>query len=133
MNLWFRHILHFTYPLSSSIIFAAYLSGINALTIALWGLPACITAIVAGYFIGLRSVDTYKEKSSIGKEAVRNVLMLVSPIVLAVVLSFGVGLKPFISVVLGLALLILISKSSLMTVLSVVRKAGGFPAWFWRS
>ncbi len=124
VNLWFRHTPHFIYPLSSSMIFAAYLSGINALTIALWGLPACITAIAAGYLIGLRSVDARTEKHSMRKGAVRNVLVLVSPIALAVVLSFVVGLKVFISVALGLLLLILVSRASPVTVLSVVKKAG---------
>lgn len=123
VNVWFRHTIMFISPVGSLIILAVHLSGVSVPLIALCGLPTFIAAVVSGYVIGFRKVDVHRQKESISKHSVGNVLLLLSPIIVAIILNAIVGLKTFISVAAGLLLLILISKPSVKTIYSTIRKA----------
>lgn len=123
VNLWFRHVSHFIYPLGSPIILAAYLSGMSVSLLALSGLPASIVAITIGYVIGLRKVENNKQKADISREPVKNVLLLISPILIAIILTILAGVKTYFSITIGLLLLIVIAKSSLKMIYSAFKKA----------
>ena len=123
VNLWFRHVSHFIYPLSSTIILAAYLSGMSVLSLALSGLPASIAAITVGYVIGLRKVEVNKQKAIMSNEALKNVMISVAPILVAIVVAVATGIKTYVSIAIGLLILIAIARSSLKMMYSAARKA----------
>jgi integral membrane protein (TIGR00529 family) len=122
VNLWFRHVLHFMWPMIPPLIFIAYLSGVSVTSIAIRGLPAVIVGILLGFLLGLRNVSSIKHQMSINRESVGTVLLLISPIVIAVFLTLVFSVKTFISVAIGLFVLILISKPNPSSLLSVLKR-----------
>jgi integral membrane protein (TIGR00529 family) len=122
VNLWFRHVFHFMWPLIPPLIFIAYLSGVSVSSIAIRGLPAVIVGVLLGFVLGLRNVTSIKQKMSINRESIGSVLQLISPIAIAVFLTLAFGVKTFISVAIGICVLIVISKPSFSSLVSVFRR-----------
>jgi hypothetical protein len=106
------------------IILTAYMSGVSVPLIVLFGLPTSIAAAITGYVIGFRKVDSSpSQKESTGKRSIGKVLLLLSPIIVSIILNVVAGLKTYVAVAVGLVILILISKSSLKTISSTIKKA----------
>ncbi|MFP4052010.1 MAG: DUF401 family protein [Thermoplasmata archaeon] len=57
INIWFRHIIYFIYPISYALIFAADQANLSVFKIILFQMPFFIFTIVLGYFFLLRKVE----------------------------------------------------------------------------
>ncbi len=57
INVWFRHILYFIYPISYALIIPADLANLNIYRIIIFQIPLFLMTITLGYFFLLRRVD----------------------------------------------------------------------------
>ena len=56
VNLWFRHVIYFAYPLYPPLILAAGLSGVNIGIISGYNLPLTLFALVTAYLLLFRGI-----------------------------------------------------------------------------
>ncbi len=64
INVWFRHVLYFIYPISYALIIPAGLANLSIYRIILFQLPIFFMLVVIGYFFLLRKVDGEMEYDS---------------------------------------------------------------------
>ncbi|MFW9942930.1 MAG: DUF401 family protein [Candidatus Thorarchaeota archaeon] len=83
INVWFRHMLIVIYPLSSALIFASDLTGINLYIIVLGLLPCMIIMWLVGYFTLIKDVSPFSELGERDfKRAFHNMLpIIIAPII----------------------------------------------------
>ncbi len=126
INVWFRHIIYFIYPISYAIIVAADAANLSVFQIILFQTPFFLFTIVLGYFFLLRK-DTgkmeYDSEIDIRSLVPPMGVLLTAPIVWAV-LSYGVGIADhlenvfvMIAVSLSLILAIILIEDSRKTTL----------------
>ncbi len=85
INVWYRHMLILIYPLSSSLIFASSLIGINLYIIVIGLLPCMIIMWLVGYFTLIKDVSPFLEQGERDlKRAFHNML----PIIIAPIIDF---------------------------------------------
>ncbi len=53
INLWFRHVVFFIYPVGTSLLLASYLAGIDVKPLILVQLPVFITSVLVGHAVWL--------------------------------------------------------------------------------
>lgn len=104
-NYWFRHIWEYTWPLYANLIIAAAVLKIPILRISLHQLPFTLLAAGTGLFILFRHVSALPRESREGRKRAAAVRLLFSlwPILLVIVLIFGLRLKMLLA--LGIAAL----------------------------
>ncbi len=64
INVWFRHILYFIYPISYALIIPAGLANLSIYRIVLFQLPIFFMLVVIGYFFLLKKVEGTMEYES---------------------------------------------------------------------
>ncbi len=64
INVWFRHVLYFIYPISYALIIPADLANLSIYKIIIFQFPLFLMTIVLGYFFLLRKVDGDMEYTS---------------------------------------------------------------------
>ncbi len=64
INVWFRHVLYFVYPISYALIVPAGLANLSIYRIILFQIPIFIMLVALGYFFLLRKVDGELEYDS---------------------------------------------------------------------
>jgi integral membrane protein (TIGR00529 family) len=121
INLWFRHLLFLIYPLEQAYIIVVYLTGIDLKILIAYQIPTFIIAIFSGYLFGLRKYKSKKYKTSFNKYWIKKFLIVFSPILLAIVLSL-IGLKIYISIMIGIIFLIFISKNGIKCLINVIKR-----------
>ncbi len=138
-NLWFRHTIFPVYPISQLLIATAALTETTMSLIILRQIPVVIVMIIVGYVVSFRRVSNPKNKD---KPNTKNSLNLdlqdffiaFSPILATIVVVIGLGLvgsglseqgfDVLIAILLGLVLLIIISKLSLQVFVKPFRSWG---------
>lgn len=87
VNVWFRHVIFLVYPLSTVLITAAALAGVD-----MWGmiarqLPVMLVMVLAGYVLGFRGSRSTGAVEGGGDRAV--LLRVFSPMLLAIALAIA--------------------------------------------
>ncbi len=126
INVWFRHIIYFVYPISYAIIVAADAAKLSVFRIILFQTPFFLFTIVIGYFLLLRKDKgkmEYDSEIDIASLVPPMAVLLTAPVIWAV-LSYGVGIADhlenifvMIAVSLSLILAIFLIKDSRRTIL----------------
>ncbi len=94
INVWFRHVIYFVYPISYAIIVAADHAELSVFRIILFQAPFFVFTIFLGYFFLLRKVDGSMEYASeVDLESLIPpiIILLAAPVIWAI-LSYGVPL-----------------------------------------
>lgn len=129
VNVWFRHTIFPVYPLSQVLIIAAALTGVALSSIILRQIPVVIAMVAVGFLIGFWNTSKTSEKETLNRNQrqrlsdVRKFLVAFSPILttIAVVVVIelaglglaGIGFDVFIATIIGIIVLLLISKPTL--------------------
>lgn len=85
INVWYRHMLILIYPLSSSLIFASSLIGINLYIIVIGLLPCMIVMWLVGYFTLIKDVSPFSE---LGERDLKRAIHNMLPIIIAPIIDF---------------------------------------------
>jgi len=132
VNIWFRHTIFPVYPLSQVLVITAALTGVAFPLLLVRQVPVVIAMIAVGYVISFwktstsgKSVDLM-EKHSRNLSDVRRFFVAFSPIlatIIAVVILdaaglglANVGFDVFLATIIGIIVLLLLSKPSLRTI-----------------
>jgi len=109
VNITFRHIWFYVYPLAPSLILAVGLARISLYQLIVIQIPSFLLSMALGYFLLIRNLKTgrsQRENRSYG-----TVLKGLSPILTTVLLNIF-GLPLVVSVLLGLVVCLMIKKSA---------------------
>ncbi len=87
VNLWYRHIWFMIFPLSTSLILIADMSGINIYRLIYLQIPAFLVAFFLGYIF----VHRYKSRSKGNGGNIKGIIPVIVPISMAVPLSFFIS------------------------------------------
>jgi len=98
VNITFRHIWFYVFPLSSTLILAAGLAGIGLYQLILIQIPSFVLSIALGYLLFIRQLDS--DRNPKAQRNYKVVIEGLAPILIAVALNL-VGLQLAISVGLG--------------------------------
>jgi len=129
VNVWFRHTIFPVYPISQVLIMTAALTGTAIPLIMLHQIPVVAVMVAVGYLIAFWKVSAVKkEESSNSKNSsnlnseLKRFLVAFSPILTTIVVVIGLntaglglanlGFDVFIATLMGLMVLIIISKPS---------------------
>jgi len=127
VNIWFRHTIFPVYPISQVLVMTAALTGIAIPLIILRQIPVVAVMIVVGYLISFWRVTGIEKEDGLNSNKKRNAnsdlkrfLIAFSPILTTIVVVVGLesaglgsaslGFDVFIATLIGLMVLILISK-----------------------
>ncbi|MGY4707314.1 DUF401 family protein [Candidatus Bipolaricaulota sp. J31] len=82
INVWFRHTLLLVYPISSSLIAAARLAGMDVWQVIPYQVPGSALAVAVGYLVLLRRVspDRFRPNPTLGKALAPLGAILVAPL-----------------------------------------------------
>lgn len=114
VNVWFRHTIFPVYPVSQVLILLSALTGVSLSSVIYRQIPVVLAMVVVGYVLGLRR--TRKQSSRRDKVEDSNSRNLkvfftaFSPILVMIVVVIAFGLDVFTASLLGLALLLLVTK-----------------------
>ncbi len=95
INVWFRHIIYFIYPISYAIIVAADHANLSVFNIIIFQTPFFIFTIILGYFFLLKKADgkmIYDSEIDIHSLIPPMSVLLAAPVIWAG-LSYGVGIS----------------------------------------
>ncbi len=115
INVWFRHVIYFIYPISYAIIVAADAAKLSVFRIIAFQTPFFIFTIALGYFFLLRKDKgkmKYDSDIDINSLIPPMAVLLTAPVVWAV-LSYGVGIAEhlenvFVMIAVSLSLILAI-------------------------
>ena len=126
VNIWFRHTIFPVYPLSQVLIIAAALTGVAMSSIILRQIPVVVVMVAVGFLIGFWNTSKTREKEALNKNQrqrlsdVRKFLVAFSPILATIIMVIaidlaglglaGIGFDVFIATIIGIVVLLLISK-----------------------
>jgi len=130
VNIWFRHTIFPVYPLSQVLIITAALTGIAIPLIIIRQIPVVVVMVVVGYLISFWKVSVVKKEESLDSKKSSNLnsnlkhfLIAFSPILATIMVVAvldaaglglaGIGFDVFLATLVGLMVLIMISKPSL--------------------
>ena len=110
VNVWFRHWNFFVYPLSSSLILLAGLTGFSLYTLILMNILPVVLYLTLGYLVSIRGIEEKNRPEKHGDpKALTHILLGVSPILLTVVLNLA-GVHMAAALLMGIASTFLIGK-----------------------
>lgn len=111
LNLWFRHVPHLLYPLETALVVTAYLTGVPLPTLILYQLPVFVTGMLVGVLVGLRGPPPAGATATQPAwRHVRAFLLAFTPILVSVSLIACAGLPVYVAVLLGVVLLVLLTR-----------------------
>ena len=123
INIWFRHLIFLTYPLSQLIILTAALTGMSIWSIILRQIPIMVFMLIIGYLISFIKREDSKNDVDYGSKNnevyIENRLYIslirtLLPIAIPILMSILVKLDLTLSILIGIALLIFFSKPHYM-------------------
>ncbi len=82
INVWFRHILFFVFPIAPALIIPADIANLSVYTIIPMTAPFLLLTLVLGYFFFIRGAEgkmTYKEAFSLKKLSIPLGIILLAP------------------------------------------------------
>jgi len=123
VNLWFRHVVFFVYPVGTTLLLASYLAGVDVKPLILVQLPVFLTSIAAGQAIWLITGFKKPKKRAKRDFSKKNLIEAVFPIIL--VATFGMMRRWLITlgVVLAIAFLWLIGQLGTDSLNKALREA----------
>ena len=124
VNLWFRHVVFFIYPVGTTLLLASYLAGVDVKPLILAQLPVFFTSIAAGQAIWLITGGFEKSKERAKRDFSKKKLVeAIFPIILVAI--FGVLRRWLITlgVILAIAFLWLIGRLGANNLNKALRKA----------
>jgi integral membrane protein (TIGR00529 family) len=136
VNIWFRHTIFPVYPLSQVLVITAALTGVAFPLLLLRQVPVVIAMIAVGYVISFWKTSSGKsedltEKHSRNLSDVKRFFVAFSPIlatIFAVVILdvaglglANVGFDVFIATIIGIIVLLILSKPSLRTIVAPLK------------
>lgn len=89
INIWFRHVWEYTWPLYPSLILIVALSGIPLSRMMPYLIPLTVAAVIIGYFFFLRQVKPGEESVETADNGRQSILYLASPILVVLVGALG--------------------------------------------
>ncbi len=129
INVWFRHVLYFIYPLSYALLVAAAAANISLYTAILYLSPFFFLSLVLGHFFLLKKVQgelEYTGEVSLKKMMIPLSILITAPVlhlVLSLAFEFPYDEIPtFIAVSFALAGAILITESKMECFKKSVKK-----------
>jgi len=108
VNITFRHIWFYVFPLSSTLVLASGLAGISLYQLILIQVPSFLLSIALGYLLFIRRLASNQDPKA--ERNYRVVIEGLAPILVAVALNLA-GLNLAISVTLGVFSSLLIKKT----------------------
>jgi len=123
VNLWFRHVVFFIYPVGTTLLLASYLAGVDVKPLILAQLPVFFTSIAAGQAIWLIT-GFEKSKERVKRDFSKKKLVeAIFPIILVAI--FGVLRRWLITlgVILAIAFLWLIGRLGANNLNKALREA----------
>lgn len=115
INVWFRHILYFIYPISYALIVPADLANLSVYSIVLFQIPVFLLLVFLGYFFLLRKVDgeiEYHSAFDKGRLLPPLIVLVAAPVIHFIIVTFFVldyeNISVLIAVSVSLVLAILI-------------------------
>jgi integral membrane protein (TIGR00529 family) len=144
INLWFRHTIFPIYPISQVLILTAALAAVTTWSIIVRQIPVVIVMVIVGYIIGFWKTSSLKgEKAAENSERRKNVkafLFSFSPILITIVVAVTLsllstefskqGFDVLVATLVGLAVLIVISKSDFRKITGPLRSRGIYEITF---
>ncbi len=126
LNVWFRHIIFPVYPMSQVLILAAALTATSLASIVINQIPVVIAMALTGYFAVLRRPkalpplsDSTVQEVSFWKN-LTNFVVSFSPVLAMIFTVVFFGLEVYVAALVGILLLILITKPSWKTLVKTV-------------
>ncbi len=89
INVWFRHVWEYSWPLYPSLILISAMSGISLGEMMPYLVPVTLAAIVVGYLVILRRVGPSREADAGGPEENGSILALGAPILVVLIGALG--------------------------------------------
>ena len=110
INVWFRHWSFFIYPLSSSLILAASLTGVNLYSLIMIQFLPVLLYLLLGYLVSIRKIQDDREgEKHRDAKTLLSILVNMFPIVLVVLLNiFGVDMG--IALAIGVAFVLVTNR-----------------------
>jgi len=134
INLWFRHTIFPVYPVSQLLILTVALTGITMQALILRQIPVVLVMITVGYIIGFWKVSPQKKKVKKESEktnfGIKSFIWSFSPILATIIVVVCLDLAGLISIkgldvlsasLIGLIVLVLISKLTMQTFLKPLK------------
>lgn len=110
INVWFRHWIFFIYPLSSSLILAASLTGVSLYSLILIQFLPVLLYLLLGYFVSIRKIEDEREGEKHREaKALLSIPVNMSPIILVVVLDI-LGVDMAVALAIGVAFTLAMNK-----------------------
>ncbi len=112
VNVWFRHIIFISYPLTQSIIVASTISGVHVEDIVLRNSVTTLFMVFIGYVVALRRVRGKGDTSFMGERRARytSLIPFMTSLALALLLRLAIGdFGMVLGVLAGIALMPLIT------------------------
>ena len=117
VNVWFRHTIFPVYPVSQVLILLSALTGVSLSFVIYRQIPVVLAMVVVGYLLGLWRTRKQPNRRDESKDSngrnLKVFLTAFSPILVMIVVVIAFGLDVFTASLIGLALLMLVTKPSL--------------------
>lgn len=144
INLWFRHTIFPIYPISQVLILTAALAAVTTWSIIVRQIPVVVVMVIVGYIIGFWKTPNLKgEKAAENSEHRKNVkafLFSFSPILITIAVAVTLsllsadfsrqGFDVLVATLVGLAVLMVISKSDFRKITRPLRSRGIYEITF---
>ncbi|MBQ6012778.1 MAG: DUF401 family protein [Firmicutes bacterium] len=114
INLVYRHSVHYSYPLSGSLIVVANLSGLDVNRICLMLVPVVIWTFIIGHFTMMRDIKDVvmpKEDRASYLSHVKYFLLNFSPILVSLLLTVVFDLSMLIALPVGIVLAVIVANA----------------------
>ncbi len=110
INVWFRHWIFFIYPLSSSLILAASLTGVSLYSLIIIQFIPLLLYLLLGYLVSIRKIEDDRESEKHrDAKTILSILVNMSPIVLVVLLNI-IGVDMAAALAIGVAFVLVMNR-----------------------
>ncbi len=126
VNVWFRHAILPTYPISQFLILTAILTETPLIALIARQLPVVIVMIAVGYAIGLRKTKKIKqadsEKGQIQKASLKELFFSFTPIIITILLAALLNLNIAIATFVGVIIVFIITRTKITVFRDILKK-----------
>ena len=113
VNLWYRHVIFFAYPMGTTLLTASFLTKVSVNDLIIYQLPVLFVSTFVGYWLGLRQIKAARKAVKSGKKSVISLAKSISPIALVLALSLVLKVTIPLAVAVGVVLLYIIARAGL--------------------
>lgn len=133
VNYWFRHVWEFAWPIYPGVIIAAGVIGTQVMNLSIRQAPLVAAAIISGLVVGLRGVPSGsndevpagnpRPETGTRRKALRQLLLGILPIVLAVMLILVLRLNIVLALLVVILVYAVLERMSIGEFLMMLRSA----------